>query len=49
MLSITRFDLIAAAFFIIGCGLLFCVRYIGTRITNQQPTHNERNHDEQRP
>lgn len=42
MLSITSFDLIAAAFFIVGCGLLFCVRYIGTRATNPQPTHSER-------
>jgi len=46
MLSVTSFDLIAAALFIVGCVLLFCVRYIGTRSTNQQPTHNERDTDE---
>lgn len=39
MLSVSTFDLIAAALFVVGCGLLFCVRYIGTRITNHQPTN----------
>ena len=47
MLSISQFDVIAAAFFIVGCVLLFCVRYIGTR--TKQSTHNERNRNDQRP
>lgn len=40
MLSVSTFDGIAAAFFIVGCALLFCVRYIGTR--TKQTTHNHR-------
>lgn len=44
MLSVSTFDVAAAVLFIIGCALLFCVRYIGAR--PKQPTHNERNPNE---
>jgi len=37
MLSVSTFDVAAAVLFIIGCALLFCVRYIGTR--TKQSTH----------
>lgn len=49
MLSITRFDLTAAALFIVGCVLLFSIRYIGrgkpVPPDQGEPTstHNERN------
>ena len=45
MFSLSTFDVTAAVLFILGCVLLFCVRYIGTRVTKQS-THNERNHHE---
>lgn len=38
MLSVTSFDLIAAVIFLIGCGLLFSLRYVH-RGTNPQPTN----------
>ena len=40
MLSLSRFDLTAAALFIVGCGLLFSIRYIGRG--KQPTTHNKR-------
>jgi hypothetical protein len=45
MFSLSTFDVAAAVLFIVGCALLFCVRYIGTRVTKQS-THNERNTNE---
>lgn len=45
MLSVSTHDLIAAALFVGGCGLLFVIRYVGSRVTNQ-PTTKERNTDE---
>ena len=43
MLSVSAFDLSAAALFVVGCVLLFSIRYIGR---DKQPTNHERNHDE---
>jgi hypothetical protein len=44
MLSVSGFDVTAAALFVVGCVLLFCVRYIGTR--PKQSTHNRKEPDE---
>lgn len=49
MLSLSRFDLIAAVLFVIGCGLLFAIRYIGTRPAyhgGKRTNPHERNPDE---